>query len=421
MKRILALMLVLMLPCASACGADFAAATYAELAARAMQDLYDNFWTDADGGHIIAVHGGKPIDGDPIMIWEPGMMIYAMESYYAATGDALTRARLKQEWAYLQRCFSWQRLTGHCGDAPNTAADDAGWDAMVYMTFYRTLGDEYALRCTRELLRNAFAYFGDGELLENGLWYCDSKQYNSDRWKSVYGASLLIAGLDYLDAVGRDAELETQLTNLYNWMEANLRRDRVITWENCFKGGKSYTSTCMDCLYWCDFNENRATRTETNGPDGVSSPGAIRDDGSVSALFGNMAMAAVNMTMYRRTGDEAQREKALATARAVTAIYDGGGAYINDRDHQTNAAFAYYYVTRVLSDSALEADRALFYATARQIMQTGRNEKGRYSVLWRAPKHPLLQIYESNLMRCANAAHMVTAAGLLESLENPPI
>lgn len=409
--------MLLVAVCIPPCGARAAENTLQENARTAMQDLYRRYWTEEDGGHIINTHAGKPVDGPSVMIWERGMMIMAMESYYAMTGDADTLDKMRREWDYIQRIFDWEHLTSRCGKSPNTAADDAGWDVMVYMAFYRALGDEFALKCTGELLKNAFIHFGaPDEMMTEGMWYCDNRQYGGDQWKSVYCAAFVLVGLDYLEAAGPDEKLETQIMNLYHWMEANLRRDRVITWENCYKGGKAYTSTCTDCLYWCDFNEDRATRSENFAPDGVASPDAIRDNRSVTALFGNMAMAAVNMTLYQKTGNEAYRQKALATAQGVAEKYNNGGAYINDRDHQTNGAYCYYYVTRVLTDPDAAQARALHLSTADSIMANARNDKGLYSVIWRAPKNKLLQIYETNLMRNANTAHIVVSAGLLDSL-----
>ena len=90
--------MLLVAVCIPPCGARAAENTLQENARTAMQDLYRRYWTEEDGGHIINTHAGKPVDGPSVMIWERGMMIMAMESYYAMTGDADTLDRMRREW-----------------------------------------------------------------------------------------------------------------------------------------------------------------------------------------------------------------------------------------------------------------------------------------------------------------------------------
>ena len=82
---------------------------YREMAKKALDDLYERFWTDADGGHILPTHCGLVVE-KPLMIWEVTMLLIAMETYYDATGDEETARRIVGTWNYLKSVFTREQM-----------------------------------------------------------------------------------------------------------------------------------------------------------------------------------------------------------------------------------------------------------------------------------------------------------------------
>ena len=394
---------------------------FIQLAGAALEDIYAKFWTDKNGGHIVNTHGGQPISGRPTMIWESAMLMLCMENYYYATKDAATKDKMIAHWTYLKDCFTEEQMIGMQGKTPNLAADDAGWDAMLYIAMYRIAGDTAALRRARLNILQSYDYWMDGSL-QNGMWYCDPKLYNGDQWKSVYCASFLISALDYLEVTAGtseyDADLYKKTMDLYVWMQENLCRDAVKTYQNGLQNGNAYTVSQVDHLYWVDFNINRSGRTEKNGPDGGVRPLDIKFEGSVSSLFGNMAMAAVNAKLYRMTGQNIYLDRATKTVSSITRYYtqkDTGG-YLNDRDHGTNAAFLYYYITDVLTlPTITQQDRNVLALTGRAVAQHGKRPDGYYNTSWTTNSYSAGEEY-LDLTRMATSVAMITGSALGRSL-----
>lgn len=386
---------------------------FTSLASQALKRYYQKFWKGSvTKGHIQSDTSS--------MIWELAMGVFAMESYYEATSDVETKNRLSAEWEHLKATFSKNKLVGNMGRTPNLAADDAGWDAMAYMTFYRVTKDPLALQYAKECVLNAYEYFKDDDL-SNGMWYCNATQYGGDQWKSVYSAAQVITALEYCQLTkgtkDYDASLYSETMKLYHWLEINLCRDAVKTYENCFQDGRSYTSRQIDYLYWCDYNENRNGRTERNGPDGLARPNDISWNGSVSALFGNMAMSAINAKLYKITGDSNYLTKALRTAASITERYKTtDNTYINDRDHNTNAAFAYYYIKEVLTLPGItQKDINRFANTGRIIANYGLTDDGYYHTNWEINAQSKGSEYQVCAVMGTNI-HMITGSALLQKL-----
>lgn len=403
---------------------------YRQMAKKALEDLYERFWTEADGGHILPTHCGVVVE-KPLMIWEVTMLLIAMETYYDATGDAETARRIVGTWNYLKSVFTREQMVDHFGKEPNLALDDVGWDVMCYLMAYRLTGDPDALDMVKTTLLGAYDHYQD-EKLEEGLWYNDWAQYH-DHWKSSYIVSLLISALEYC-RITKDTEyfsqkLQDQTLLLCDWVERTFRRDRVYIVENGKADGSPYTVDVTDNLYWIDYNKDRENRDERNGPSGGLRPGDIRELGSVSAIFANMGLAAVNVKRYEMFGDEACLQKAVQTADALEKYYNNHGAYLNDRDGNTNATMLRYYIhTLLATDRASDAQRDMLFRTAENVYATGQNRQGRYLPWWGrviGPEDVLPRLNPKSLdvegiMCNATSVTMICGAALLESLGFQP-
>lgn len=409
---------------------EYMTTKYREMAKKALDDLYERFWTDADGGHILPTHCGLVVE-KPLMIWEVTMLLIAMETYYDATGDEETARRIVGTWNYLKSVFTREQMVDNFGKEPNLALDDVGWDIMCYLMAYRFTGDPDALDMVKTTLLGAYDHYKD-ETLEEGLWYNDWAQYN-DHWKSSYIVSLLISALEYCRITkGTDRfsrELQDQTLLLCDWVERTFRRDRVYTVENGKADGSPYTVDVLDNLYWIDYNKDRENRDERNGPSGGLRPGDIRELGSVSAIFANMGLAAVNVRRYEMFGDETCLKKAVQTADALEKYYNNHGAYLNDRDGNTNATMLRYYIHSLLAtDRTTDKQRDMLFRTAENVYATGQNRKGRYLPWWGrviGPEDTVPQLDPRGLdvegiMCNATSVTMICGAALLESLGFAP-
>lgn len=402
---------------------------YTAMAHKALQDLYARFWTDADGGHILPAHCGIIVE-KPLMIWEVTMVLIAMETYYDATGDEDTKNRILRTGEYLKSVFTMEQMVGKFGEEPNLALDDAGWDIMCYLMCYRLSGDVQWAKMAQTALLGAYDHWKDG-CLENGLWYNDWKQYN-DHWKSSYIVSLLISAWELLRMTKGTSlysqELYEQTLTLYRWVERDLRRDRVYTIAGGRGDGADLVLDVVDHLYWVDYNKDREGRDERNGPSGGIRPHDIKELGSVSAIFANMGMAALNVKLWEDLGEEDCLRKAIQTSNSLERIYNNNGAYLNDRDSHTNATMLRYYVHTILAtDRATDAQRNMLFKTADNVYAGGRNNNGIYYPWWGKVctpdnvSHPKLGYFAANMMVNATSVTMICGAALLESLGYAPV
>ena len=391
------------------------------LADTAMNDLLGHFWQgDATDGHLIKEDHGYPTEGKQTMIWAHAMLLLAMETMEKATGDESLRERIAAQWTFTRDNFTEEQLV-RAGQWPNIAVDDASWDAMAYMLWYRVTGDPYALRIAGRLIRNSYEYWKDGDV-SNGLWYPQTPPSQggdeNSRFKSLYCVGLLLAALEYTEVTGEQPLYEDTL-KIYEWIEQNLRRD----------GEKEYdgrTITCSDHLYWVDFNVDRPGRGERNGPDGGTRPLDIQEASSVSSVGGNMAMGVLQARLYRRTGEERYLTRALETVRALSGgPYNRDGVLLNDRDAWTTAAFSGLWVSEVLTLPGVEQkDKDLIFGTARSIAANARTPEGYYGGSWSGPAEGNASAWyragskPEQIMTSANSAHMILAAALLEKQEN---
>lgn len=398
---------------------------YQKLAQEALKIVYQQYWTDEDGGHLLPCHCGKIVE-KPLMVWENGMLMLAMESYYEATGDAETKRRLTGTWEYLKTCFTDEQLAANFGGEPNLAIDDTGWDAMVYYMMYRLNGDRYALDLCKRCILGAYEYWADGDLEVDGLWYNDQKQYKGDHWKSSYVVSLIVTAIEVCRGTkGTDdysEDLWDKTLRVYRWVEKHFRRDHMMIFEHgLWAGDMSYVLNCKDSLYFIDYNKDRVGHNERFGPDGGTRPYDIHRFGSVSALFANMGMAAVNAILYQETGEERYKKKALETAASIGTVYNDNGAYLNDRDANVEATMLRYYVKYVLTLPEIKPfQRNQLFTTAENIFYSQKNigifPAAWYKVFESADDPELPHFDMDTIMIAATNVNMITGAAYLQSL-----
>ena len=425
------------------------------MAITVYEDMLRLYWRgSAECGHLMKEFQGLETDGRQSMIWAHAQMIFAFEALYNATGSEDAAKRIAAQWEFTKSEFTvnrpwicqktidavrWVAALFRCkkeicpdetltrpGENPNTAVDDAGWDAMVYMTFYRVTGDEAALEYAGKLVRNAYEYWKDGDTA-NGLWYPYRPPNHGgggdSRFKSVYMAALMAAALDYM-SYREDERMMRDTMNLYAWIEANLCRRGQIKFV-MHPGEEEQALACNDNLYFVDYNQERGGRVPFTGPDGAERPLDIREGGSVSSLFGNMAMGVIHARLYQLTGDGGYKTRALETVVALHAPdspYNNNGVYLNDRDAWTNAAFFRPWVEEVLTlDGITQPDRDMVAATAKSIFANARVDGGYLGPWWSGQIEGKGwrsdHTWPQQLMTSATGAHVIMAAALLEGME----
>ena len=363
--------------------------------ARAQQgvdDLLRHYWVGSEtNGHIVETwHGYPNALPDPRgALWERATLYLALDQADRTLNDPSLRRRLQADWRWTAARFTPQQLEA-CGadSGTNWAVDDAGWSALMYLCACRATDDRGALDRVRGLAAHAFDRWMD-DRFGGGLWYSDER-----RTKSLYQAALLCAALRAAELAG-DRALRDRALACYTWMETHLLRS--------------------DSLYWCDFGEN--------GPVGQNRPDDVREADSVVFLGGNMAMGVLHARLFRETGDDTYRLRALRTAEALLGrLAGGGGVFINDRDAWTNGLFAGDWAREVLTLPGVTAKHtAVLRATADSIWRRARTEEGFYGGSWSGPAEgPESAWYAKGskprqIMTSASALNLLLAAAALEN------
>ena len=394
------------------------------LAQTAKRDMLRNFWRgDAASGAMMREDHGLETQGRQEMIWAHATMLFALDTFYRATGDEDAKRRIAAQWAFIKTNFTAEALV-RPGENPNRAMDDAGWDAMAYVLWFRHTGDPDAMRAAKGLIENSYRYWRDGSVT-NGLWYdrvppsCGGGA--ETRFKSLYAVGLVFAALEYTACTGNESLMPDTLA-VYDWIEGHLRRDKRIVYEKGLADGGTYTVEVEDKLYWMEYNEGRDGRRERSGPDGGTRPGHIREASSVSSLFGNMAMSIIQARLHRLKCDETYRVRAIETVRALvdSPYYDCGGVFVNDRDAWANGLFVGWWVSDVLTLPGMPQEaKDMVYATAKSINAKARTSEGFYGAAWssgtawKSTEHTRPE----QIMTSASTVNMIMAAALLEKLE----
>ena len=363
-----------------------------ELAARVYEDLIANFWVDdAQGGHILhtwtgydvaTIQGGDSRGG----IWERGMMFIALDTYYRATGDERALEKMRLESEHFATLYS-EREMAAAGSGLHWACDDCGWHAWFYMKMYRYFMNELYLNRAEALINNAARLWLDDEL-GGGMWYTSERQL-----KSLYTVGVAMACLDIYEHTGNE-EMYGLAVELYEWMESALLRD--------------------DGIYWMDL--------KPDGPFGKERPNDINEAGSVTGLGGNMAMAAIHARMYRLTGLDVYRGRALRTMEGVKNKLVRNGMLLNDRDAWTNTTFLMEWTQEVLTLPGMDMEYArILLDTALCVADNARTEDGYYSAVWQGPPMDMSKRWNyigslpQQIMTTSTTANLILCAALYKN------
>ena len=361
---------------------------YRKQAVAAVNDLLKNFWTgDAATGQIVNTWHGYPKyeRGDARGgLWERGTMYFALENLWRITGDPALRQRLRADWQRTKKVFPPEKLEA-CGQdsSTNWAVDDAGWSALMYLAAYRATEDPDALARARGLVNAAFTRWMD-DALGGGMWYRDKRDI-----KSLYQTAIVLAALRIHEITG-DNSFRERAVKCYTWMEEHLLRD--------------------DGLYWADL--------EAAGPKGKERPNDIHEAGSVVFLGGNMAMGVIHARLFRATGDDRYRQRALRTAAALLKrLTTAEGVFFNDRDAWANGTFADDWAREVLSLPGIGREHwTVLRKTADSIFTKARTADGYYGGSWSGPAEGEGSAWfrkksmPQQIMTSANSVNMIVAA-----------
>ena len=390
------------------------------LADKAYEDMLKNFWTgDETTGHISYENQGYVKNNlfHQKMLWAHAVMLFGMEARYKATGDESIHNRIVAEWEFCKENFSDESLVTP-GQAPHLNHDDAGWDVMAYMIFYNHVKDPYILDITKRSLINCFNYFKDGDT-KNGLWYSiDMKDKSTLVLKSISAVGLITAAFEYYE-ITKDKTVFDEAKGAYDWIEANLlRKGKVET--------PDFSYDCDDLLYFFDYNVNNVEHAaEKNGPAGWTRVNQIYEAGSVSGLFANMAMGVLHARLYKITGDEHYKTRAVETVHAITGspFYNAKGVLVNDRDAWANGMYTGYWVEEVLTlDGVRQEDKDIIFATASSIAKNARTDDGYYGGSWSGPatgpksKWWAAGSKPEQMMTSASSTDVIFGAQLLQKL-----
>ena len=358
---------------------------------QAYNDLIKNFWLNhrrriapTDHGYIIS---DSTAQGN--MRWERAQMVFAMHSYYMATGDEDVLQKLRDELDSIHMLYAgYENELDTAFNSRNIATDDAGWHIMEFLIYYNLFGDEWCLERAINLTESSYR-LGLDDVFGGGMWYLINEM------KSVYAASIIMSALELYEITG-DEKMYNDTLDAYLWIESHLRRD--------------------DGLYFVDYNQG--------GPVGRERPDDIREAGSVTFIGGNMGMAVINARLYRSTGEDMFLQRALSTVDGILAKQYTNGILLSDRDAWTNASFVKEFVSEVLTLPGVnpEFEKAI-YRTAKNIATIGRTEEGFYGASWHFPPYDAYNRWHSNgptrpeqIMTSATSANMVISAYLYHAV-----
>lgn len=360
---------------------------FKNMAVSAVDDVIKNWW-DGDAaagtGHIKFANQGFHKEGMTVANtcpWETSMIYACIYDMWFLTGSEYYKNLLLAE-AAVYRALDEETLEFASGNY-NWAVDDCSWNVIMYLSFYHLTQDAWFLDRAIGLLDSVMDRWYNEE--KDFLYYRDDIDY-----MSYYEAGLALSWLRIWDITEEQRYYDLAL-GAYNRIQEHLGRD--------------------DGLYYCE----ATVFWPTGNKD------AIGEAGSSSALAGNMCMAALSAKLYKITGDQTYLDRVYLTNQGLLKYYNKDGVLLNDRDAWTNATFAAFYVSEVLSLPDTEEMQTLIYDTAVSIYNNARTADGYYGGSWSGPAEGNRSIWyikgstPQQCMTTGTSVMMITAAALLEA------
>lgn len=361
------------------------------MAHTAVNDLLKHFWTgDPVSGHILNTYGGvSPPKYDPRgVLWERSQFLCLLENYWEATHDKAILGRIQSDWKYLKSVYKPDELAS-CGvGSKNRASDDAAWSTWMYLKVYQATGDPESLSCAKALANATFSRWFSTDF-GGGLWYSDDKTA-----KGLYMAANALGFLKLYEITGERSYLNHAML-CYNWMEEKFLRP--------------------DGLYWMGYT--------AGGPQGANNPHSYGEAGSCVYLGGAMAMGVLHARLFKITGNDMYRARALRTAKALrVSLVDSRGIFIDDRDAWDNGMFCGDWAREVLTLPGIDPlDIETLKNTAAAIFARDRTGEGLFGACWDGPvtepnpwsKSPTAGSIPKQIMTSASAAAMIVGAANL--------
>ena len=361
------------------------------MANTAVHDLLKHFWTgDAATGHIVNTYGGiTPPKYEPSgVLWERAQFLCVLENYWEATHDEAILQRIQADWQYLKSAFTHAERVSCGKGSKNWASDDSAWTTWMYLKVYQATRDPEALCCAKELANATFSRWFSSDF-GGGLWYSDDKQ-----GKGLYMAANALGFLKLYE-ISRDPGYLDRAMSCYNWMEDKLLR--------------------LDGLYWMGYT--------ADGPQGANHPHQYGEAGSCVYLGGAMAMGVIHARLFKLTGNDLYRTRALRTATALrTSLVDSNGIFVDDRDAWNNGVFCADWAREVLTLSGITPlDIKTLKNTAAAIFNKDRTGDGLFGACWDGPitepnawsKSPTASSIPKQIMTSSSAAAMIVGAATL--------
>jgi hypothetical protein len=136
-----------------------------------------------------------------------------------------------------------------------------------------------------------------------------------------------------------------------------------------------------------------------------------------------MAMGVVHARLFRDTGRDAYKERALRTAEAILAHEtDGKGRYLDDRDAWANGYFMGEWAREVLTLPGIKSEHLdLLRRTAMAVYERSRTQNGYYGGCWSGPAEgDACPWYKAGakpdqIMTSSSAVNVIVAAAALDN------
>jgi hypothetical protein len=330
---------------------------------RAIGDLVRGFWIGpTDTGYPVLSYQGW--GSYPPTIWSMSTVIDNEYEWWKTTGSADAAARIRAEWAWIQRHYTTATITG-CGSTTsggyvytvNTATDDCAYNAKTLLQIYDVTGDALALSDAIALQACSAARWASGT---GGLTYSDSFTF-----KYISQSQYMLNALAIYQFNGDAAQLAIATTE-NTFIQTNMLR--------------------ADGLY-------RSSVNADNTPTNVGDPNP-HIPGSAVCLNGNMAMAVYAARQYAITGSGSwvtlitNTVTGMLAKETVTSL-SGTTVWMDDCDAFANGTLAPAFAREavpLLSPNLRAQVSTIFANTAASIQSNDKDPTtGTYGGDWQGP------------------------------------